>query len=190
MTKTYNSGLGLSYPVSVLHVPQKGMEVSITANAQELTALAKNHGLLEVKSFKVDFLITRWKRDGIKIRGRLRASITQACVATLEPIDNKISENIETVLVPETSRLARIRLDESGEMLLDAEGPDMPETFSGDRIDFGAVAEEFFELSIDPYARKVDAEFINIIESDDEDDAEDQPVSPFASLAKWQSKRN
>ena len=35
-----------------------------------------------------------------------------------------------------------------------ADGPDSPETFSGDTIDVGALAEEFFELAIDPYPRK------------------------------------
>ena len=44
--------------------------------------------------------------------------------------------------------------DGGGEILLDAEGPDSPETFSGDTIDVGALAEEFFGLAIDPYPRK------------------------------------
>jgi hypothetical protein len=39
-------------------------------------------------------------------------------------------------------------------MVLDAEGPDAPETFSGDSIDVGALAEEFFALAVDPYPRK------------------------------------
>ena len=39
-------------------------------------------------------------------------------------------------------------------LIIDAEGPDLPETFSGDRLDAGAIAEEFFELAIDPYPRK------------------------------------
>ena len=38
--------------------------------------------------------------------------------------------------------------------MLDADGPDSPETFSGDTIDVGALAEEFFGLAIDPYPRK------------------------------------
>ena len=37
--------------------------------------------------------------------------------------------------------------------MLDAEGPDSPETFTGDTIDVGALAEEFFGLAIDPYPR-------------------------------------
>ena len=190
MTKHNGSGTaGLSYPVSVAHVPGKGITVKIEADEKERAQLAENHELVSVASFTADFLITQWKKDGIKLRGHIEAQIVQACVVTLEPIDAVISEDVETVFVPENSRLARIRLDESGEMLIDAEGPDMPETFSGDRIDIGAVAEEFFELAIDPYPRKAEADFVEIIEEDeDEGESDIKPDSPFASLAKLRDK--
>lgn len=115
MTKHNGSGnAGLSHPVPVAHVPPKGMTVKIEANEKERALLAANHELLSVDSFTADFLITRWKKDGIKLRGHIEAQIVQACVATLEPINATISEEVDTVFVPENSRLARIRLDESG----------------------------------------------------------------------------
>ncbi len=55
---------------------------------------------------------------------------------------------------PRISKLGRLGFHSGGEIVLDAEGPDSPETFSGDTIDVGALAEEFFELAIDPYPRK------------------------------------
>ncbi len=190
MTKHNGSGnTGLSHPVPVAHVPPKGMTVKIEANEKERALLAANHELLSVDSFTADFLITQWKKDGIKVRGHIEAQIVQACIATLEPISATISEDVDTVFVPENSRLARIRLDESGEMLIDAEGPDMPETFEGDRIDVGAVAEEFFELAIDPYPRKAEADYVEIIEDDEDEAASDiKPDSPFAGLAKLRDK--
>jgi hypothetical protein len=39
-------------------------------------------------------------------------------------------------------------------MVLDPEGPDAPESFTGTSIDVGALAEQFFALGIDPYPRK------------------------------------
>ncbi len=190
MTKYSGSGTaGLSYPVSVAHVPGKGITVKVEADDKELAQLAENHELLSVGSFTADFLITPWKKDGIRLRGHIEAQIVQACVATLEPIETQISEDVDTVFVPENSRLARIRLDESGEMLIDAEGPDMPETFEGDRIDIGSVAEEFFELAIDPYPRKTEADYIEIITEDDEEGEDEvKPDSPFAGLAKLRDK--
>ncbi len=182
-------GAALVFPVMVAHVPPKGITVKIEANDQELAQLAENHELLSVASFTADFLITPWKKDGIRLRGHIEAPIVQACVATLEPIDTVIAQDVDTVFVPENSRLARIRLDESGEMLIDAEGPDMPETYAGDKIDLGAVAEEFFELAIDPYPRKSDAGYIEIIENTDDEEAETvKPDSPFAGLAKLRDK--
>lgn len=190
MTKYSGSGTaGLSYPVSVAHVPGKGITVKVEADDKERAQLAENHELLSVGSFTADFLITPWKKDGIRLRGHIEAQIVQACVATLEPIETQISEDVDTVFVPENSRLARIRLDESGEMLIDAEGPDMPETFEGDRIDIGSVAEEFFELAIDPYPRKTEAEYVEIITEDDEEGEDEvKPDSPFAGLAKLRDK--
>lgn len=183
------NGAGLNYPVSVANISGKGYGIKIEANDKELAQLAENHELLSVRSFTADFQIIHWKKDGLKLRGHIDAVITQACIATLEPIETTISEDVESVFVPENSRLARIRLDESGEMLIDAEGPDMPETFAGDVLDVGAVAEEFFELAIDPYPRKSEAEYIEII--DDEEEAQEEPVkadSPFAGLAKLRDK--
>jgi hypothetical protein len=80
------------------------------------------------------------------------ADITQNCVVTLEPIKTHIDEAVEGLFLSQGSKLARF--EQQGEMVLDADGPDSPELFSGDLIDAGALAEEFFGLAIDPYPRK------------------------------------
>ncbi|WP_374830924.1 DUF177 domain-containing protein [Paenochrobactrum pullorum] len=179
----------LSFPVSVQHVPQKGIEVTLKSDDNERAALAEAHGLDRVLAFSAGFTITPWKKSGIKIRGKIQAHIVQACVATLEPIENQIDEDVEIVLVPEHSRLARVPLDESGEMLISADGPDIPETFSGDKIDIGAIAEEFFDLAIDPYPRKSDlADSVIVSVGEVEDESDSDTVSPFASLGNWQKK--
>ena len=126
----------------------------IEANARELEALRDFHELQDVKSFKADLQIVPWKKDGVRVRGEVHAEIVQSCIVTLEPIDAKVDTEIDTIFVPENSRLARLPLDENGELIISAEGPDIPETFSGDTLDAGAIAEEFFELAIDPYPRK------------------------------------
>ena len=67
---------------------------------------------------------------------------------------NTEGEAVSAIYFPEGSKLGRLGFHDSGEVHLDAEGPDSPETFSGDSIDVGALAEEFFGLAIDPYPRK------------------------------------
>jgi uncharacterized metal-binding protein YceD (DUF177 family) len=176
----------LHYPVSVDRLPVKGLTVTLDADDREKAALAAAHGLDKVNSFHAELYLAPWKKQGVRVRGTVRASITQACVVTLEPIDSVVEETVDAVYVPERSRLARVDRDDLGELVLDPEGPDMPETFSGDKLDTGEIAEEFFELGIDPYPRK---EGVELPEDLGEKEGESEaPRSPFADLAKLKSK--
>ncbi|WP_367714989.1 DUF177 domain-containing protein [Nitratireductor sp. GISD-1A_MAKvit] len=143
----------ISHEVNVHHLARKGLPVSISANESERRALAEEHDLLSVADFAAELMVRPWKADGVRITGTVAADITQACVVTLEPVASRIEENVSVTLVPEGSRLARNEI-EGGEFVLDAEGPDMPDTFQGSIIDVGAIAVEFFSLGIDPYPRK------------------------------------
>lgn len=147
----------VSFPVNIARLPQKGMAVVVDADAAQRAALAEAHDLVSVERYKADLLVTKWKRNGVKVSGRVQARITQACIVTLEPVEATIDEDVEGVYLPEDSKLARQGFNAAGEILLDADGPDSPETFTGDTIDAGALAEEFFGLAIDPYPRKTGA---------------------------------
>ena len=141
--------------------------------------LKQNHDLLSVDSFHADIHISPWKKRGIRIKGKFQADIVQACVVTLEPLPAHIEENVESVFVPEDSKLVKYdEIVDTGEVFVDAEGPDTPEVFHGDTIDVGAFLEELFELSIDPYPRKdgVDGTYIEDIGKDDSE------PSPFTIL--------
>ncbi|MCZ2328316.1 YceD family protein [Bartonella sp. F02] len=173
----------LSYPVSVHSLPAKGIKVHICATQRERTYLAKNHDLVEVKSCEGSFHILPWKKRGVRVKGVLRAQIIQSCVVTLDLLENILHENIEVVLVPEDSNLVKPEvLEDTGELFLEAEGADTPEIFYGDKIDVGAIMEEFFELSIDHYPRKEGAN-MNLFQCSE---SVDQKLSPFSILKKWQ----
>jgi hypothetical protein len=102
--------------------------------------------------------ISPWSSErACRIEGRLVADIVQECIVTLDPLPSHISESVSGVFLPEDSKLGREGFGQGGEILIEVDGPDSPETFSGDSIDVGALAEEFFALSIDPYPRKADA---------------------------------
>lgn len=172
----------IPHSVSVARLPQNGMPVKLTANDKELKLLAKAHDLVSVTSFSADLLVKKWRKDGVKITGTVKASVVQSCIVTLEPIHAVVENEIDTLFVPENSKLARAPLTTQGEIVIDYDGPDMPETFVGDTIDVGALAEEFFELGIDPYPRKEGASFDSIIET--EEVIEKKP-SPFAKLVNF-----
>ncbi|MBX3532586.1 MAG: DUF177 domain-containing protein [Rhizobiaceae bacterium] len=143
----------VSFRVNISRLQRTGLPVWLEADDEQRAALAEAHGLLDVERFRVDAVVAPWQGSGIKVTGRIEAAISQACIVSLEPVPATIEEDFEALLVPEGSRLMRPQALDRGEIQIDAEGPDMPETFSGDHVDVGALAEEFFELAIDPYPR-------------------------------------
>ena len=144
----------ISFKASVTRLPQKGLPVTIEADARQREALAKTHGLVSVEKLRAELLVAPWKRNGVKVSGRVEADITQECVVTLDPLKASIDEAVEGLFLPEDSKLGRLGFEDGGEIHIDAEGPDSPEIFTGETIDVGALAEEFFGLGIDPYPRK------------------------------------
>jgi hypothetical protein len=165
----------VSFNASVTRLPQKGLPVVIDADDRQREALAAAHGLLSVEKFHAELLVTPWKRNGVKVSGHVEADITQECVVTLDPLQAKIDETVEGLFLPEDSKLGRLGFEGGGEIHIDADGPDSPETFSGDTIDVGALAEEFFGLGIDPYPRKPGAE----LTAGSEDESPSEPEGPL-----------
>jgi hypothetical protein len=146
----------VSFEAHVARLPQNGLPVVIEADEAQCAALAKAHGLLSIESYRVDLLVTAWKRHGVKVAGKVEADITQACVVSLDPVEAHIEEEVEGLFLPDDSKLGRLGFGSGGEIMIDADGPDAPELFSGDTIDVGELAEQFFGLAIDPYPRKPD----------------------------------
>jgi uncharacterized metal-binding protein YceD (DUF177 family) len=181
-TMNHDEKPAFSYPVKVGNISANAVTVRLEANEAERKALGDLWGVLEVQSLAAELQIARWKKDGVKIKGQVKARIVQACVVTLEPVQSEIDEPVEAIFVPEGSRLARIAANDSGEMILDPEGPDLPDTFTGDTIDVGLAVTEHAALAIDPYPRKQGASFGERIESSEKDDVR---PNPFAALKDW-----
>ena len=169
----------VSFEVNVARLPQNGLPVTIEPDATQREALAKVHGLLSVEHYRADLLAMRWKRNGVRVEGRVVADITQACVVTLDPIAAHIDEPVEGLFLPDDSKLGRQGFEGGGEILIDAEGPDSPEIFAGDTIDVGELAEQFFGLAIDPYPRK---KGVSLISGDDGEPVESEFQQKLKSL--------
>lgn len=174
-----------SYKVKVGHVSSNAVTVNAEADPRERVELAKAWKVESVEALNAELQINRWKRDGIRVKGKVTAQLTQACVVTLDPIKAVIEEEFEQIFVPEGSKLARVVSSTAAEMVLDPDGPDAPETFSGDTLDIGPIVSEFVALAIDPYPRKEGVEFTDHIEMTD-DEADKRPSS-FAALKDWKS---
>ena len=168
-------------PVQVNVLPSRGMPVSVDATARERAWLAQAAGAESVESFKAELTVKRWQRDGVRLSGKLRAGLTQACIVTLEPVESRIEESVDRTFVPSTSKLAKPRLNSEGEWLLDAEGSDPPDVLESDTLDIWEILLEQFLLAVEPFPRAEGAIFEQAGELPEK---EDSKPSPFAVLGK------
>ena len=176
--------LPFSRPFAVSRASSVAFDMRIDADAAERAATAGFLDVRSVESLSADLRISPWRRDGVRVRGTVRAGITQACVVTLEPLEATIEEEVDATFLPETSRQFHRKLNAEGELIVDPDGPDEPEPFAGSEIDIAALVVEAIGLAIDPYPRKPGAALPEELSEEDEAEDEAEP-SPFAALKNW-----
>jgi uncharacterized metal-binding protein YceD (DUF177 family) len=163
------------FPVAVEDVPEAGGHYDLTADSQVRTAVAKAAGLRDLPRLEASFDVSRQPSGGLRVAGRVAATVGQTCVVTLEPVANEIAEQIDLLFVPQTpvgdSDATASKADESERET---------EPLIGGVVDLGALATEFLILGIDPYPRKPGA----IFQSPQESVADESPFSPLAALKK------
>jgi len=177
-----------SFMVRVGHVSANPFSVTLQADEKECLALARAWDVLRVEKLQAELQVMRWKRDGVRVKGVVKAVIVQACVVTLEPVSQLIDEELDQCFVPEGSKLARHDRDEGGEWVFDPHDPDPPDVFSGDAIDVGALVGEHVALAIEPYPRKPGVAFETAADSMDLEP--EKPATPFAALARLKDKKH
>jgi hypothetical protein len=149
-----NFDMPISHLINVTRLTQKGMIVKLNADQNQLENLAEYYQLHSVHSFIADLLITKWRHEGVCVTGKVKSDLTQTCSLTLEPLPASTESDIRAVYVPENSKLTRLKMDQAGEIIVEADDSDIPDIFTGVELDVGAIAAEFFALSLDPYPRK------------------------------------
>jgi uncharacterized metal-binding protein YceD (DUF177 family) len=149
-----------------------GDRIDLTAAAAARDQIAERLGLPGLDRLEAHAVL---ERDGEEIRakGRLRASLQQACVITGDPIAARIDEPFELLFRPEPD----VAPDEEIEL-----GPDDCDVVfhDGAAIDLGAAIADTLALAIDPYPRSAGADAA-LKEAGILSEAE---AGPFAALAK------
>jgi len=160
-----------SVPVRVDDIPEGGRHFELHADPAMFAALARAAAVESVSRLDAVFDLTRYGSGGVAVVGTVSASVRQACVVTLDPVDNEVEEIVDLVFVP-----AREAAAAAGAATHEAtDGPDLEALVDG-IIDLGGVATEFLILGIDPYPRKPDAVFAA-------PSAGEGAAHPFAALA-------
>ena len=165
--------------VNVRTLPKRGRRERFAADEHECAAVAERFDLIAVDSLTAEAEIRPWRAGGVRVTGHVSARMSQPCAITADLIDTSLDEPFEVLLVPETSALARPATDPGGEILLDPDGDDPPDTFAGDSIDLADIWLEHMALGIDPFARARGATF----EASAKGSVDEEHPSPFAALA-------
>jgi uncharacterized metal-binding protein YceD (DUF177 family) len=166
-----------SVPVALQEVPETGRSFALVADERTREAVAKLAGLRSLPRLEAQFEVTPRGREGLHVAGTISATVGQDCVVTLEPIENKIEEQVDLVFAPPA---APTLVDEEGERV-EVTPLDAPEPLIGNSVDLGAIASEFLMLAIDPYPRKAGVAF-------EPPAREADTGGPFAALAALKKK--
>ena len=151
-----------------------GDRVDFNANAGELAAIADRLRLVSLDRLDAHTVLTR-DGDKVKAAGRLKASLSQACVATGEPVAQHVDEAFDLSFVPASTAEEELEL-----------AADQLDTIfhDGQAIDLGTAIADTLALALDPYPRSPAA-----------DDAlreagvlSEEEAGPFAALAALKAK--
>jgi hypothetical protein len=165
-------------PISVDEIPETGRRIELAPDPATREAIAITLGLNALPRLEASFDLIRHGGNGLRVVGRISATVGQACVVTLEPIENEIDEAIDLLFLPPSEQTPGAA---EGPRSIQAEEP--PESLRDGLVDLGAIAIEFLILGLDPYPRKPGALF------DAPPVAGDPTAHPFAALAALKKRQ-
>jgi uncharacterized metal-binding protein YceD (DUF177 family) len=167
-------------PVAIDDVAETGRHFDLVADNDVRIAVARLVGVRDLPRLEANFDVTRHGADGLRVSGRVSATVGQNCVVTLEPLANEVEEDIDLWFAPPPPSPIERKAGEDEAAEKDSEQPQRswngPEPLIGGVVDLGALATEFLILGLDPYPRKPGAVF------ELTQDVKPDP-GPFAALA-------
>ncbi len=161
-------------------IAKGGSSFEQTASADERRALRELYRVLSVDGVRALYQITPKAHGRYRVKGQFIADIQQACVVSLEPVRETLTEAFSIEFWPE---------DQVGEgtVEFDALDADDPEPLARDRIPVGRVLTELIALAIPPFPRAPDAD-LETHEAGDANETAAGADNPFAALAKLRER--
>ncbi len=139
------------------------------ASAEDCERVAAALGILACEDIRAAYEIGRRGEGVYRLKGKVEARVTQACVVTLEPVTTAIAETFDV----EFRRDIEPQSEGEQEILSAAE----IEPVVAERIDAGRIVYETIAAALDPYPRKDGAEF-----DWSDPKSKDGSAHPFAAL--------
>lgn len=131
-------------------MPVAGREANVTPSADERAAVAEAVGVTSVDALEVKLHAVKF-RGGMRVTGRLTASVTQPSVVTLEPVKQDISEPIDRIFLPGGEK--DFAGPANAEIFVDLDGDEIPDHFEGNEADLTDLIVETLALAVDLYPR-------------------------------------
>lgn len=159
-----------SRPIRLDTLGDGARDVTVEANVDERVALARRFNLRAIERLRATVALVR-EGSVVRCEGRLESSVTQACVASGDPVPATVDEPFALRFVPEGKGEA----DEEVELAAE----DLDEVaYSGSAIDVGEAVAQTLALSLDPFPRAAGAEAALRAAGVVDEEA----VGPFAAL--------
>jgi uncharacterized metal-binding protein YceD (DUF177 family) len=155
-------------------MPPSGRELKLEVGEDERAALAEQLQVTAVERLQASLHAAKF-RGGIRVTGRISATVRQPSVLSLEPVTQEIDEPLDRVFLPLGERKPGAP---GAEIFVEVEGEDAPDHFEGPEADLSELIIETLALAIDPYPR-AEGESLEDLGQVGDDDAE---LSPFAHL--------
>ena len=170
-----------SRPLDITRVPPQGSVEAISAESQECDDLARRFGLPALHALSAELRVSRWRGEGLKIKGLFTLDMDQTCVVSLEVFRSTLSDEFEGYFLPAgTSAGANRAMIEEGDA----------EPFENGIIDMGEVVAEAVALALDPYPKKPGVAFSNVIADEERSPVDNGTESnPFAGLERLRKGR-
>ena len=164
MTEGAGPAPEFSYEIDIDDISRAGKHFRLAANDKEREKVAARLGAPSVEKLEGAMHVTVTK-TAVRVVGEVSAELTRICVASLEPMQEIISEPFEidfTRIAPEA--------DEEEEDI------DAPEYLEGATLNLGELLVQQLSLAMAPFPRKEGASSLA------EAYAPQENVSPFAGL--------
>ena len=153
-----------------------GERIDLVASEADQARITRQIDLLSIGRLEAHCVLEH-RGTGIIARGRVKAALEQACVASGEPVPAFIDEAFELHFQPEPTRVP----DEEVEL----SGDDLDTIFhDGQGIELGAAIADTLAVSIEPYPRSANAaealQQAGVLS--------EEQAGPFAALAALKGK--
>jgi len=176
-----------SHRVRLSDLPAGGTSWTLEADEAERAALARRFGLEALDSLIAEISL-EWVSGSafLRLSGRIRASVVQACVVTLAPIRTELDEPIEILYEPGGAAEGEVEIEAVEDV----------EPLEGDSLDIAETAAEEMALMLDPYPRapgasveQLDSGLERLAGEGTVGDGDEKPPSPFEVLAGFRRKQ-